>query len=106
MKLFRPLYDKVLTWSRHPHAVRYLGTMSFAESSFFPSPVDVMLALLLMSSAVVGAQFGTRIGAKMKGEQVRSLLAFLVLLVCAKIAADLVLTPDDVYSFSTIGGNR
>ncbi len=66
--------------------------------------VDVMLALLLMSSAVVGAQFGTRIGAKMKGEQLRSLLALLVLVVCLKLAADLILTPEDVYSFGFLGG--
>ena len=44
MKLFGPLYDRVLAWSRHRHAERYLGAMSFAESSFFPIPVDVMLA--------------------------------------------------------------
>ena len=66
--------------------------------------VDVMLALLLMSSAVVGAQFGTRIGARMKGEQLRSLLALVVLIVCAKIALDLVLTPDDLYSISLLEG--
>lgn len=49
MKLFRPLYDRVLTWSRHPHAERYLGVMSFAESSFFPIPVDVMLAPMVLA---------------------------------------------------------
>jgi membrane protein YqaA with SNARE-associated domain len=49
MKLFRPLYDRVLTWSRHPHAERYLGAMSFAESSFFPIPVDVMLAPMVLA---------------------------------------------------------
>ncbi len=49
MNLFRPLYDKVLTWSRHPHAERYLGAMSFAESSFFPIPVDVMLAPMCLA---------------------------------------------------------
>lgn len=43
MKLFEPLYEKVIGWSRHPHAERYLGAMSFAESSFFPVPPDVML---------------------------------------------------------------
>ncbi len=68
--------------------------------------VDVMLALLLMCSAVVGAQFGTRIGTKLKGEQLRSLLAFLVLLVCAKIGLDLVLTPDDVYSIRILGAKN
>ena len=43
MKLFGPLYDLVLNWSRHRHAPRYLAGMSFAESSFFPIPPDVML---------------------------------------------------------------
>lgn len=43
MKLFGPLYDLVLSWSRHRHAPRYLAGMSFAESSFFPIPPDVML---------------------------------------------------------------
>jgi membrane protein YqaA with SNARE-associated domain len=44
MKLFAPLYDRVLQWSRHRYAERYLAALSFAESSFFPIPVDVMLA--------------------------------------------------------------
>ena len=49
MKLFAPLYERVLAWSRHPHAERYLGAMSFAESSFFPIPVDVMLAPMCLA---------------------------------------------------------
>ena len=44
MRIFGPLYDKVIGWARHPHAERYLGGLSFAESSFFPIPPDVMLA--------------------------------------------------------------
>ena len=43
MKIFTTLYDKTLQWSKHPHAPRYLGALSFAESSFFPIPPDVML---------------------------------------------------------------
>lgn len=49
MTLFKPWYDRVLRWSRHPHAERYLGVMSFAESSFFPIPVDVMLAPMCLA---------------------------------------------------------
>ena len=49
MKLFGPLYDRVLSWSRHPHAERYLAGMSFAESSFFPIPPDVMLAPMCLA---------------------------------------------------------
>lgn len=43
MKLFTTLYDKTLQWSKHPKAPWYLSGISFAESSFFPIPPDVML---------------------------------------------------------------
>lgn len=49
MRIFGPLYERVMRWSRHPHAERYLGAMSFAESSFFPIPPDVMLAPMCMA---------------------------------------------------------
>ncbi|EGW53824.1 membrane protein [Candidatus Endoriftia persephone str. Guaymas] len=44
MRLFSALYSRAMQWSRHPHAPRYLAGLSFAESSFFPIPPDVMLA--------------------------------------------------------------
>ena len=44
MRLFSALYDKTMGWSRHPRAPWFLGGLSFAESSFFPIPPDVMLA--------------------------------------------------------------
>ncbi len=44
MRLFSSLYDRVMRWSEHRHAPRYLAGLSFAESSFFPIPPDVMLA--------------------------------------------------------------
>lgn len=44
MSIFAWLYEKVMGWSKHPHAEYYLGVLSFAESSFFPIPPDVMLA--------------------------------------------------------------
>ncbi len=47
--MFASLYDRVLEWSRHRHAERYLGVLSFAESSFFPIPVDVMLAPMCLA---------------------------------------------------------
>lgn len=43
MKIFEALYNKVLSWSEHRHAPKYLATVSFAEASFFPIPVAVML---------------------------------------------------------------
>ena len=50
MALFSPIYERVMLWSRHRHAERYLATMSFAESSFFPIPVDVMLAPMVLAA--------------------------------------------------------
>lgn len=49
MKLFSALYTRVMRWSAHPHAARYLATLSFAESSFFPIPPDVMLAPMALA---------------------------------------------------------
>ncbi len=49
MQLFGPLYERVMRWSRHRHAERYLALLSFSESSFFPIPVDVMLAPMVMA---------------------------------------------------------
>jgi membrane protein YqaA with SNARE-associated domain len=49
MKIFGPLYDHVIEWSRHRYAERYLAALSFAESSFFPIPVDVMLAPMCLA---------------------------------------------------------
>ena len=64
--------------------------------------VDIILALLLLSGAVVGAQFGARAGIKLRGEQLRALLALLVLSVCGKLLFDLVATPNDLYSLSPV----
>jgi membrane protein YqaA with SNARE-associated domain len=44
MRLFSKLYDRALRWAAHPYAPSYLAALSFAESSFFPIPPDVMLA--------------------------------------------------------------
>ncbi len=49
MRIFSPLYARVMQWSRHPHASWYLAGLSFAESSFFPIPPDVMLAPMSMA---------------------------------------------------------
>lgn len=43
MKIFSYLYERTLYWSAHRHAPYYLAGVSFAESSFFPIPPDVML---------------------------------------------------------------
>jgi len=74
--MFQNLYDKTLSWSKHCHAAKYLCALSFAESSFFPVPPDVMLApmvlaqpdkafrfaLLTTIASVLGGIFGYAIG--------------------------------------------
>ncbi len=50
MRIFSPLYRRALAWARHPHAPWYLGGVSFAESSFFPIPPDVMLAPMSLAT--------------------------------------------------------
>ena len=76
MRLFGPLYDLALRWAAHPKAPWYLGGLSFAESSFFPIPPDVMLApmtlarpdqawrlaLITTLTSVAGGVFGYFIG--------------------------------------------
>lgn len=47
--MFQKLYDRVILWSKHRHAVKYLFALSFAESSFFPVPPDVMLAPMALA---------------------------------------------------------
>ncbi len=59
MKIFSPLYARVMRWSRHPHAPWYLGGLSFAESSFFPIPPDVMLAPMSLAQPKRAAWFAT-----------------------------------------------
>ncbi len=65
--------------------------------------VDVVLAVLLIVGGVIGAQFGAQLGARLRGEQLRFLLAAMVLMVCAKLAFDLVATPDELFSLSRVG---
>src|SRR6266481_2837062 len=60
--------------------------------------VDAVLAMLLLVGGVLGAQIGTRFGTRLRGEQLRFLLALMVLAVAAKLAYDLTVRPDDLYS--------
>jgi len=62
--------------------------------------VDAVLTLLLLVGGVIGAQIGTRFGTRLRGEQLRLLLALLVLAVAAKLAQDLTLRPHDLYTIA------
>ena len=67
--------------------------------------VDMALAVLLLVGGVIGAQIGTRIGVKLKAEQLRILLAMMVIAVCLKLALDLLLMPSELYSLGAAGGH-
>jgi uncharacterized membrane protein YfcA len=60
--------------------------------------VDIVLALLLIIGAVTGAQIGTKLGTKLPAEQLRGLLAILVLAVAGRITFGLLSTPDDIFT--------
>lgn len=77
-------------------------TMLHATTNY---TVDVVLAVLLLVGGVIGAQIGTVIGSKMKAEQLRILLAGLVLAVCGKLALDLLLMPSELFSLGAAGGH-
>ena len=75
-------------------------TLSHATQNY---TVDAVLAVILLTGGVIGAQIGTRIGVKLKAEQLRILLAVLVLAMCGKLALDLLLMPSELYSIGTGG---
>ena len=66
--------------------------------------VDMALAVLLLIGGVVGAQIGAQIGVKLKAEQLRILLAIMVLAVCGKLAFDLLVQPSELYNLGAAGG--
>ena len=66
--------------------------------------VDIILAMLLLVGSVIGAQFGTRVSVRLKGEQLRVLLSLLVLAVGLRLAVDLLIEPAELYSLTLIGG--
>ncbi len=77
-------------------------TMLHATTNY---TVDVVLAVLLLVGGVIGAQVGTVIGSKLRAEQLRILLAIMVLAVCGKLAFDLLVTPSELFVVGATGGH-
>jgi hypothetical protein len=65
--------------------------------------VDIILALALIVGGATGAQFGSSAGGRLRPEQLRILLALIVLAVCGKLGYDLIATPDELYSLGAVG---
>jgi uncharacterized membrane protein YfcA len=60
--------------------------------------VDLTLAFLLVIGGVAGVQWGVRVGARLRGEELRALLGVLVVLVACRLLVELVSSPTDIYS--------
>ncbi len=73
------------------------GNVTFLQA-YSNQTVDVLLALLLLFGGVVGAQIGARFGTRLRGEQLRFLLALLLLAVAAKLTFDLTLRPASLFA--------
>ena len=68
--------------------------------------VDIILAFVLMVGGVVGAQYGAKAGQRLRGEQLRALLAALVLAVALRLGFDLFIPPDSIYSLAAPSGEE
>jgi len=66
--------------------------------------VDIVLAAILITGGVVGAQFGTAASERLRNEHLRILLGVVVLIVATRMAVDLVTTPGDLYSIGSLTG--
>jgi len=63
--------------------------------------VDLVLAILLMVGSTIGAQVGARVGRMLRGDQLKIILASIVLLVMVKMAVGVVMEPSSILSYST-----
>jgi membrane protein YqaA with SNARE-associated domain len=59
MKVFGPMYERALAWSKHPRAPAFLAGLSFAEAVVFPIPPEVMLAPMSLSQPKRSFWFAT-----------------------------------------------
>src|ERR1700743_631499 len=84
-----------------------LVTMTFATLLHAATNhlVDAVLALILMTGGVTGAQFGARAGQRIRGEHLRLLLGLIILAVAIRFAVELVIRPDDLFTIRSFGGS-
>ncbi len=83
-----------------------VATMTVATvlHAYTNQSVDIVLALLLMIGGVLGAQFGVQAGQRIRGEQLRALMAILVLIVAGRFLYNLVTPPPEAFSLTTLAG--
>ncbi len=59
MRVFAALYQRVLGWSRHPHAERYLAGLSLVEAFAFPVAPELMLAPMCLAQPRRGVRYAS-----------------------------------------------
>ncbi|WP_019222313.1 sulfite exporter TauE/SafE family protein [Bartonella rattaustraliani] len=82
--------------------ITFVSSFTTVLQSVTHQSVDIVLAFLLMIGGSIGAQYGTRAGRKLKAEQLRMALAFLVLAVCMRLAFQLFVRPDNLFSLDIL----
>ncbi|OPB35595.1 sulfite exporter TauE/SafE family protein [Bartonella taylorii] len=82
--------------------ITFVSSFTTVLQSVSNQSVDIVLAFLLMLGGSIGAQYGTRTGRKLKAEQLRMALAFLVLIVCMRLAFQLFVRPDNLFSLDIL----
>ncbi|WP_455481689.1 sulfite exporter TauE/SafE family protein [Bartonella sp. B35(2025)] len=80
--------------------ITFVSSFTTVLQSMSNQSVDIVLAFLLMLGGSIGVQYGTRAGRKLKAEQLRIALAFLVLIVCMRLAFQLFIRPDNLFSLN------
>ncbi|MBB4076897.1 hypothetical protein GGR08_001208 [Bartonella fuyuanensis] len=82
--------------------ITFVSSFTTVLQSMTNQSVDIVLAFLLMLGGSIGAQYGTRAGRKLKAEQLRMALAFLVWIVCLRLAFQLFIRPDNLFSLDIL----
>ena len=80
----------------------FVTSVSTVMHSYINQTVDVVLSSLLLIGAVIGAQIGTRVMVKLKGEQIRFLLAIIIIIVAVVLIGEILVTPKETFIIESI----
>ena len=83
----------------------FVTSVSTIMHSYINQTVDVVLSSLLLIGAVIGAQIGTRVMVKLKGEQIRFLLAIIIIIVAVVLIGEIIVTPKEAFIVESIKEN-
>lgn len=83
----------------------FVTSVSTIMHSYINQTVDVILSSLLLIGAVIGAQIGTRVMAKLKGEQIRFLLAIIIIIVAIVLIGEILVTPKEAFIIENLKEN-